>query len=311
MTRRITHLFELLLRVFSASLLVSASALSASAQGVSGVHPQNLASDLGPQTGESAPGRPQQWRVPSGAPSVASRALVFRPAGDGPFRLALIAHASVQNALRRAALPQPDYRALAEWLVARGFAVVVPERPGHGATGGSYLEDQGGCADADYARAGERTADSIAATLAFMRAQPFIRKDGIIVIGHSAGGLGALALAARTVEGLVHIVAFAPGRGGHADDRLNNVCAPDRLVAAVQRFGRNVRTPVTWIVAQNDTYFAPALSKRMADAFAAGGGRVDFRVLPAFGNEGHGLAEKEGGENLWGDVLMRVVSEKR
>ena len=28
----------------------------------------------------------------------------------------------------------------------------------------------------------------------------------------------------------------------------------------------------------------------MADAFRGGGGKVDFRVLPAFGSEGHWLA---------------------
>ena len=57
----------------------------------------------------------------------------FVPPGEGPFPLALIAHASTQNVLRRAQMPQPEYAALAAWLVARGFAVLVPERPGHGA----------------------------------------------------------------------------------------------------------------------------------------------------------------------------------
>ena len=80
-----------------------------------------------------------------------SHAVLFRPPGEGPFPLAVIAHATTQNVLRRAQMPQPEYRALAAWLVARGFAVLVPERPGHGATGGKYLEDQGGCDEADYA----------------------------------------------------------------------------------------------------------------------------------------------------------------
>jgi dienelactone hydrolase len=292
------------LRGFFVGVLMIACASGAAAQGI---NPQNS----GPQGGESGPNRRQEWRVPSGVSSVSSRALVFQPAGEGPFRLAVIAHASVQNPLRRATMPQPEYRVLASWLVARGFTVVVPERPGHGATGGPYLEDQSGCADADYVRAGNGTADSIGAVLAFMRAQSFIKKDGVIVIGHSAGGFGALALAARNVEGLAQIVTFAPGRGGHADDKPNNVCAPDRLVAAFQQFGRNARVPVTWLVAQNDTYFAPGLSKRMADAFRSSGGKVDFRVLPAFENEGHGLAEKAAGEKLWGEALTRIISEKK
>ncbi len=284
MTLRVNYPFRRLLRVFFVGALMIVCAQGVVAQGIS---PQNF----GPQGSEAEPNRRQEWRVPSGVAAAPSRALVFRPAGDGPFRLALIAHASVQNPLRRAMMPQPDYRALTSWLVARGFAVVVPERPGHGATGGPYLEDQGGCADADYTRAGNGTATSIAAALVFMRTQPFVRKDNAIVIGHSAGGFGALALAARGVEGLSHIVAFSPGRGGHADDKPNNVCAPERLVAAARSFGSHARVPVTWLVAQNDTYFSPALSRRMADAFRAGGGRVDFRVLPALGNEGHGLAE--------------------
>jgi dienelactone hydrolase len=83
---------------------------------------------------EADPNPGQQWLVPSPVPEIAAHALLFRPEGEGPFRLALIAHASTQNVLRRAQMPQPEYRALAAWLAARGFAVLVPERLGHGAT---------------------------------------------------------------------------------------------------------------------------------------------------------------------------------
>src|SRR3954453_16801581 len=133
---------------------------------------------LGAQAVEPGPGRPHQWLVPSPDSATAAHAILFRPHGEGPFPLAMVAHATSQNVLRRAQMPQPEYRALAAWLVARGFAVLVPERPGHGATGGRYLEEQGGCDDADYARAGLATADSIAAALTYMRGQSFIRPDG-------------------------------------------------------------------------------------------------------------------------------------
>ena len=52
--------------------------------------------------------------------------------------------------------------------------------------------------------------------------------------------------------------------------------------------------PVTWLVAANDSYFPPDLSKQLADAFRRGGGKVEFRVLPASGGEGHWLAETGG-----------------
>ena len=73
---------------------------------------------------------------------------------------------------------------------------------------------------------------------------------------------------------------------------------------------RGARVPVTWLVTQNDTYFSPDLSKRMADAFVASGARVDFRVLPSFGNEGHALAGRDGGERLWGDGLAGAIGAK-
>src|SRR5438445_10860768 len=185
---------------------------------------------FGAQGAEGEPHRLQQWLVPSPGPVTAAHAVLFRPPGEGPFPLAVIAHASVQNVLRRAQMPQPEYRALAAWLVARGFAVLVPERPGHGATGGKYLEDQGGCDEADYSRSGYATADSIKAALGYLREQPFVRQDGTVIVGHSAGAWGALALAGENPQGVAAIIAFAPGRGGHANDLPNQVCAPHTLI---------------------------------------------------------------------------------
>jgi dienelactone hydrolase len=264
---------------------------------------------LGAQAAEGEPNRIQQWLVPSPDPNTLAHAVLFRPAGDGPFRLAVIAHASTQNVLRRAQMPQPEYRALAAWLVARGFAALVPERPGHGATGGRYLEDQGGCDEADYVRAGRATADAIKVAADFMRGQSFVRQDGMVIVGHSAGGWGALALAGENLEGVAAIIAFAPGRGGHANDFPNQVCAPHTLLSAAAEFGHSARVPVSWLVAANDSYFSPALSQQLADAFRSSGGRADFRVLPASGSEGHWLAETEAGVKNAGPELDRALKQ--
>jgi dienelactone hydrolase len=207
-------------------------------------------------------------------------------------------------------MPQPEYRALAAWLVARGYAVLVPERPGHGATGGKYLEDQGGCDEADYAKAGRATADEIAAAMGFLRQQAFIRPEGMILIGHSAGAWGALALAGEDPKDVAAIIAFAPGRGGRANDFPNQVCAPHSLIATAGEFGKGARVPVTWLVAANDSYFSPSLSRQLADAFRNGGGRVDFRVLAAYGSEGHWLPETEGGVKSAAGELDRALKPR-
>ena len=265
---------------------------------------------FGPQGVEAEPGRMQQWLVPSPDPDTAAHALLFRPPGDGPFPLALIAHASTQNVLRRAQMRQPEYRALAASLVARGFAVLVPERLGHGATGGRYLEDQGGCDEADYSRSGRATAEEIAAALSYLRGQSFARPGGTVIIGHSAGAWGALALSGESPQGVAAIIAFAPGRGGHANDFPNQVCAPHTLISSAAEFGKAARVPVTWLVAANDSYFSPALSRQLADAFGGGGGQVEFRVLAASGSEGHWLAETEAGVKSAAAELDRALKPK-
>jgi dienelactone hydrolase len=262
---------------------------------------------LGAQGAEGEPHRLQQWLVPSPDLTTAAHAVLFRPPGEGPFPLAVIAHASTQNALLRAQMSQPEYRALAAWLVARGFAVLVPERPGHGATGGNYLEDQGGCDEADYARSGRVTADEIAASTGFLRKQPFIRPEGMVVIGHSAGAWGALALAGEDPKDIAAIIAFAPGRGGRANDFPNRICAPHTLIAAAGEFGKTARVKVSWLVAANDSYFSPAFSRQMVDAFRAAGGKADFHALPAHGSEGHWLVETEGGVKLAAPELDRAL----
>jgi len=276
---------------------------------VASISPQAASAQANPGAlgAEGEPGRMQQWRVPTPAPDTLAHALLFRPPGDGPFALAVIAHATTQNVLRRAQMPQPHYRALAAWLVARGFAVLVPERPGHGATGGKYIEDQGGCDEADYLRSGRATADAIASAAGFMRKQSFIKPNGIVIVGHSAGGWGALALAKEDPKDVAAIIVFAAGRGGRANDFPNQVCAPHTLVAAAREFGNGARVPVTWLVAANDSYFSPAFSGQLADAFRAGGGKVDFHVLPASGGEGHWLAETESGVRLAAPGLDRAL----
>src|SRR6202035_79236 len=85
--------------------------------------PQNAAaqSPCGAKGAEAEPNREQPWLVPSPDPDTPAHAVLFRPAGDGAFRLAVIAHASTQNVRRRAQMRQPEYGPRAAWLVPRAL----------------------------------------------------------------------------------------------------------------------------------------------------------------------------------------------
>ena len=269
----------------------------------------------GPVGPEAGPRREQTWLVPSPLKDVLMHSTLFRPEGDGPFPLAIINHGSDEDRARRAKLAMPAFPALTEWLVGRGYAVLVPQRPGHGITGGRYMEGQGTCGNPDFRRAGFAAANSIESAIDFMQAQNFVEPDGIVVIGNSAGGWAALALASRNPAGVAAVVDFSGGRGGRDRNKAYNNCAPDELVAAAAAYGRAARIPTLWLYAENDTYFAPELSRRMADAFSTAGGDAEYHLLPAVRGDGHALISTAGREATWKPPLEafldRVVRKRQ
>jgi dienelactone hydrolase len=236
------------------------------------------------------------------------RSTLFRPKGKGPYPLAVINHGSIEDPDERALMRLPSFPTLTAWLLARGYAVLVPQRPGHGKTGGKYAESEGPCGSADFFRAGESTADSIAASIAYMVRQPFIRRTGTLVVGNSAGGWGGMALAARNPPGVTAIIGFAPGRGGREHGLPLNNCSPGRLVDAAARFGATARVPTLWLYATNDTYFPPKLSGRLAAAFTAAGGKAEYRLLPPVGREGHALIQAP--PSIWSTPLEQFLARK-
>ena len=123
----------------------------------------------------------------------------------------------------------------------------------------------------------------------YMTDQKLIVPDKAIVVGQSAGGWAAIALSSQNLPAVRAIIIFAAGRGGRVGGKPNNNCAPDRLVAATGEFGRTARVPMLWIYIENDTFFGPALSKRMHEAYTGAGGNAEYHLLPPFGNDGHFL----------------------
>lgn len=255
--------------------------------------------------------RRQLWLIPARDLFTMMRTSLYRPPGNGPFPLAVVNHGSTQNALQRAEYRRPEYLALVQWFVARGYAVAVPQRPGHGETGGPYYEDQGNCVAPDYRRAGEGAASSIAAVIGYLTRQPFVQKgNSVVLVGQSAGAWGALALGTYNPREVKAVVAFAPGRGGLIDGAAGG-CVPDRLIAAARGFGEKSRVPTLWIYAQNDGYFPPDLSRKLVEGYRLAGGRAEFHLLPPFSSDGHTLIQAPEAVAIWGPLVENFLGRAK
>jgi pimeloyl-ACP methyl ester carboxylesterase len=196
--------------------------------------------------------------------------------------------------------------------------VVAPVRPGYGVTAieiperglfGLFFSGVGKCSDAEFREAGLAVASIDKWIIDYMSTQSFIKRNEVIIIGQSGGGWGSIALASQNPESVRAIIGFAAGRGGHLNGKPNNNCAPDQLVDAVAEFGRTARVPMLWIYTRNDSYFGPDLSKRMAEAFRAAGGNVEYRLLSDFGGDGHFLIDSADAVQLWAPIVSEFLAK--
>jgi dienelactone hydrolase len=257
------------------------------------------------------------WAIPSAVPMLA---YVVRPIGEGPFPLLVMNHGVALDANERSFFPVIEFRDAALWFAKQGYVVVAPVRPGYGATAieiperglfGLFFSGVGNCSDANFRDAGLAIASINRWVIEYMSVQPFIKRDEVVVVGQSGGGWGAIALASQNPTSVRAIIAFAAGRGGHFNGKPNNNCAPDNLVEAAAQFGRTARIPMLWIYAHNDSYFGPELAKRLATAFQAAGGNVEYHVLPDFGGDGHFMIDSADAVQIWAPLVSEFLKKHR
>jgi hypothetical protein len=64
-----------------------------------------------------------------------------------------------------------------------------------------------------------------------------------------------------------------------------------------------------WLYARNDSFFGPGLAKKLAFAWRSAGGNADLHQLPAYGHDGHTLADNRSGWDLWGDLVDQFLKQ--
>ena len=257
------------------------------------------------------------WALPLTHPTIA---YVVRPVGAGPFPLAVMNHGVSLNPRDRSFFPLVEFRDAAMWFARRGYLVVAPVGSGYGAAAldvperglfSVFYSKIGSCDNPNFRDAGMAVALLDQWIIDYMTDQRLIVPNNVVVVGQSAGGWAAIALSSRNLPSVRAIITFAAGRGGHVGGKPNNNCAPDKLVEATGEFGRTARVPMLWIYTENDTFFGPALSRKMHEAYTGTGGSAEYHVLPPFGSEGHFLIDSADAIPLWAPLVSHFLDERQ
>ncbi len=213
--------------------------------------------------------------------------------------LAIVNHGSPRDPADRPKMTPYGMWFQASALARRGWSVAMFLRRGYGKSGGDWAESYGPCDKPDYISAGRAAAHDIEAVATYMEKQSYVLAGSWISVGVSAGAFATVALTADSPKTLAAAIAFAPGRGSTAPDKL---CGDQELARAFARFGETSRTPLLWVNASNDHFFGPKLVDEWVARFSSQGGKVTHVAVGLYGQDGHDLLSA-GGEKIWAPII--------
>jgi dienelactone hydrolase len=251
--------------------------------------------------------------APAAGPGSGMVAGVYLPRGQAPFPVVIYSHGRSAD---RSETTIPDPRGFVHYWVRRGFAVVAPIRPGYGQTGGADREDSGVLYDIfgncwghpQFARAAAAARGAIAATVAWVREQPWAERDRIVLVGTSMGGLASIATAAANVDGVAANINFAGGTGGNGEAAPEHSCGSQDMEALMASYGQSTHVPSLWLYARNDSFWGALRPRAWHDAFAAGGSDTRFvQTDPLQTADGHQLLGR--GSRLWIPPVDRFLAD--
>ncbi len=294
-----------LMRSFMAAIAVCLIGLQAGAQTLV------LAQDVPPALDSDI--REAVLRVPASAQNAFGKTLAgdlivttYRPKGDGPFPLVIINHG--RNPETRAVYPRQRYESAARFFVRKGFAVAVPLRLGYGETAAlGDPEDNMSCTNPHYEAALSAAVAQVVAVAQYLQQQPDIDASRLVLVGQSVGGATTVAAASTPLPGLIAAINFAGGHGGNPKTHPGEACASFNMTRLMHVYGSTAKAPMLWVYAENDKYFGPQNSRAWSEAYASGGAKLDFRLLPAFGTDGHTLFTK--GNDLWQPLVDSFLKQ--
>ncbi len=258
-----------------------------------------------PRSPELAPGQAMGEEVSFSNGAIALKGFLYKPKGDGPFPALIWNHGSE---------PTPGWQPeLAAFYNSKGFVFFLPHRHGHGRSPGEYIGDvnnrllekyKGNQAEAwkQMVALHDVYNTDVAAAVEWLKSQPFVDKNRIIMSGVSYGGIQTLVSAEKDL-GVRAFIPFAP-----AAMSWRMIPLRERLLKAVT----NAKAPIFLLQAANDYSTGPI--EVLGAAIRKKGAMNRAKLYPAFGpgddhQKGHGaFACWNIGTEIWGPDVMAFIN---
>ncbi len=227
---------------------------------------------------------------------------LFKPEGNGPFPAVVYNHGSEK-------MPS-SFPTLGKFWTDKGYVFFVPHRQGHGRSPGEYivdLQDQFSAKEKDAERVRkyiiglhERFNADVVAAVVWLKQQPYVNTNRMIMSGISYGGIQTV-LSAEKDLGLKAYVAFSPA----AMSWQGNPLLRERLLQAV----KHARAPMFLLQAKNDYDLGP--SELLGKELKRQGAPNRAKLYPVFGDkdnpkDGHGGFAVRGSD-IWGADVMAFL----
>lgn len=237
--------------------------------------------------------------------------VIFRPAGEGPFSLAVVNHGSTGAGNDTVAFTKTWSNPwFAEALNERGWVVAFPQRRGRGKSGGLYNEgfaanrDAGYTCEAKRSLAGaDRALEDIHAAVGALRQRADVNDQAILLAGNSRGGVLSIAYAGLHPKQTHAVINFV---GGWIGDDCDSA---DEINQSLFTQGAGYPRETLWLYGKDDYFYSIKHSRKNFKAFQQAGGRGEFVETTVRGeNNGHWVMSIPA---LWQSPVMHYLDQMK
>lgn len=216
--------------------------------------------------------------------------VVFKPAGAGPFPLAVVNHGSTGAGTDTAAFTKTWSNPwFAEALNERGWMVAFPQRRGRGKSDGLYDEgfaaerSAGYTCEATRSLAGaDRALEDIHAAVGALRQRADVNAVPILLAGNSRGGILSAAYAGLHPKQSHAVINFV---GGWISDNCDSA---DEINQSLFTLAAKNKRETLWLYGKDDSFYSMQHSRKNFKVFQQAGGKGDFIETTVRGeNNGH------------------------